>query len=43
MRRLLALAQSPSAIEAGLDVEELRTTALIELGSAEIWAVPLRR
>jgi LuxR family maltose regulon positive regulatory protein len=37
-KRLLALAQSPRAIEAGYGDELLRTTALIDLGAAEMWA-----
>jgi LuxR family maltose regulon positive regulatory protein len=37
-QRLLALADSPRAIEAGVGDEGLRATALIELGAAEMWA-----
>ncbi|MGH2860728.1 MAG: AAA family ATPase, partial [Solirubrobacteraceae bacterium] len=37
-QRLLALADSPEAIEAGGGEEGLRATALIELGGAELWA-----
>jgi LuxR family maltose regulon positive regulatory protein len=35
---LLALADSPYAIEMGVGGEGLRTTALIDLGGAEMWA-----
>jgi len=37
-QRLLELADSPRAIEAGLGEEGLRATALISLGAAEVWA-----
>ena len=37
-QRLLALADSPHAIEAGVGDEGLRATALIDLGAAEMWA-----
>lgn len=36
-KRLLALAESPDALEAGVSEEGLRATALIELGAAELW------
>ena len=36
--RLLALADSPDAIEAGVGDEGLRTEALNDLGAAEMWA-----
>ena len=36
--RLLDLADSPQAIEAGVGDEGLRATALIDLGAAEMWA-----
>jgi LuxR family maltose regulon positive regulatory protein len=36
--RLLALAESPSSIDAGVGDEGLRATALINLGAAEMWA-----
>ena len=37
-QRLLELADSPRAIEAGVGHEGLRTAALIDLGAAEMWA-----
>jgi LuxR family transcriptional regulator, maltose regulon positive regulatory protein len=37
-QRLLALADGPEAIEMGIGEEGLRTTALIDLGGAEMWA-----
>ena len=37
-RQLLALADSPHAVETGVGDEGLRTTALIDLGGAEMWA-----
>jgi len=37
-QQLLALADSPHAIEMGVGGEGLRTTALIDLGGAEMWA-----
>jgi LuxR family maltose regulon positive regulatory protein len=37
-QRLLALAESSGAIDAGVGGEDLRATALIDLGSAEMWA-----
>jgi LuxR family maltose regulon positive regulatory protein len=37
-QRLLALANGPDAIEAGVGDESLRATALINLGAAEMWA-----
>jgi LuxR family maltose regulon positive regulatory protein len=37
-QRLLELADSPGAIEAGGDDEALRATALIDLGAAQMWA-----
>jgi LuxR family transcriptional regulator, maltose regulon positive regulatory protein len=37
-RRLLALADSPGAFEAGVGEEGLRATALIDLGAAEMWS-----
>ncbi|MCL2419114.1 MAG: hypothetical protein FWD04_07465, partial [Conexibacteraceae bacterium] len=37
-QRLLALAESPRAIGAGIDDEAWRATALINLGAAEMWA-----
>ena len=41
-QRLLELADSPHAIEAGVGDEGLRATALIDLGAAEMWAGPAR-
>jgi LuxR family maltose regulon positive regulatory protein len=40
-RRLLELADSPHAIEAGVGAEGLRATTLISLGAAEVWAAHL--
>jgi LuxR family maltose regulon positive regulatory protein len=37
-QRLLALADSPHMIEAGVGEQGLRATALVELGAAELWA-----
>jgi len=37
-QRPLALADGPEAIEMGIGEEGLRTTALIDLGGAEMWA-----
>jgi LuxR family maltose regulon positive regulatory protein len=37
-QRLLALADSPHAIEAGVGYEGLRATALIDLAAAEMWS-----
>ena len=37
-QRLLALADSPHTIEAGVGEEGLRATALVELGAAELWS-----
>jgi len=37
-QRLLALADSPGAVESGVSDEALRATALISLGGAKIWA-----
>ena len=37
-QRLLALADSPHAIDASVDDEGLRATALMDLGAAEMWA-----
>jgi LuxR family maltose regulon positive regulatory protein len=37
-QRLLALADSPQAIQAGVSDEDLRATALIDLGAAEMWS-----
>ncbi len=37
-QRLLALADSPHALEAGIGDEGLRATALIDLGAAEMWS-----
>jgi LuxR family transcriptional regulator, maltose regulon positive regulatory protein len=36
-QRLLALADGPGAIEAGVGDDSLRATALIDLGAAEMW------
>ena len=41
-QRLLALAESPGAIDAGIGDESLRTAALIDLGAAEVWAGQLK-
>jgi LuxR family maltose regulon positive regulatory protein len=41
-QRLLELADSPGATEAGVGDESLRTTALINLGGAEVWAGQLK-
>jgi LuxR family transcriptional regulator, maltose regulon positive regulatory protein len=41
VRRLLELADSPQAIETGVGDEDLRATALINLGAAEMWASQL--
>jgi LuxR family maltose regulon positive regulatory protein len=37
-QRLVALADSPGTIEAGVGGEDLRATALIDVGAAEMWA-----
>jgi LuxR family maltose regulon positive regulatory protein len=41
-QRLLALANSPEAIETRVGEETLRTTALIDLGVSELWAGQLK-
>ena len=40
-QRLVALADSPAALEAGVGDEGLLATALIDLGAAEMWAAEL--
>jgi LuxR family maltose regulon positive regulatory protein len=37
-QRLVALADSPDAIEAGVGSEDLRATVLIDVGAAQMWA-----
>jgi LuxR family transcriptional regulator, maltose regulon positive regulatory protein len=41
-QRALTLADSPHATQTGVGDESLRTTALIDLGAAEIWAGQLK-